>query len=299
MDARRLLTFRTVANERSFSRAAEQLALTQPAVSQQVAALEREVGARLLDRRPGGLQLTRSGALLLEHADAIADRLQLAAVQLGEAVASGRSTVRIGAFPSALAGLVPAAVARLREQWPGSRVAAEEGASDDLAARVGRGELHVTLGFQDAAGPRREYPGLDRRELLHETFLVALAPDHRLAARRRVRIAELAGDDWSMASTDGMIARSCQAAGFEPRVVSITRDQLAVRGIVARGLAVTLVPRLAIDAFHGLALKPIAGEQPSRDVYALLPPSGRHPLADDVLAALAASAADLQAARAA
>ncbi|MGZ6575442.1 MAG: LysR family transcriptional regulator, partial [Solirubrobacteraceae bacterium] len=69
MDPKRVLTFRAVANHRSFTRAAEELALSQPSVSHQVAALEREIGARLLDRRPGGLQLTPAGALLLEHAD--------------------------------------------------------------------------------------------------------------------------------------------------------------------------------------------------------------------------------------
>ena len=82
MDPRRVLTFRAVAHERSFSGAARSLSLTQPAVSQQVAALEREVGARLLDREPGGLRLTAAGEVLLEHADAIAQRFELAAAQL-------------------------------------------------------------------------------------------------------------------------------------------------------------------------------------------------------------------------
>jgi DNA-binding transcriptional LysR family regulator len=296
MDPRRLLTFRAVAHERSFSRAARELALTQPAVSQQVAALEREIGARLIDRRPGGLQLTGPGELLLEHADAIAERLELAATQLGETVAAERGTLRIGAFPSALASLVPAAVARVHDDWPGTKVAAEEGAADALVAGVRCGALHVAIAFQAAGEQRREHPGVERRDLFHETFLVALAPDHALAARRTVRIAELAGDDWSLALPDGLIARACRDAGFEPNVVSITSDQLAVRGVVARGLAVTLVPRLAVDAFHGVALKPIAGDQPSRDVYALVPSGGRHPLADAFLSSIASTAAELQAA---
>jgi DNA-binding transcriptional LysR family regulator len=294
MDPRRLLTFRAVAHERSFSQAARELALTQPAVSQQVAALEREVGARLFERRPGGLQLTGPGSVLLEHADAIAERLELATTQLGEAVGAERARLRIGAFPSALASLVPAAVARVREQWPGARVSAEEGPSAELAGRVSRGELHIALGFQDAEAERREHAGTERRELMHETFLAALPPDHRLAGRRTVRIADLADDDWSAASTDGMIVRSCRAAGFEPRLVSLTRDQMAIRELIARGLAVTLVPRLAINASQGLALKPLVGEQPSRDVYALLPPGGRHPLADTAFDALAETARALE-----
>ena len=110
LDARRLLTFRAVAHHGSFSRAAEALALSQPAVSQQVAALERELGAGLLVRGRGGALPTDAGRLLLHHADAVAARLDLADVQMGALVAGVRRTLRLGAFPSALAGVVPEAV---------------------------------------------------------------------------------------------------------------------------------------------------------------------------------------------
>src|SRR6266540_3286546 len=106
MDPKRVLTFRVVARERSFTRAAHELALSQPSVSHQVAALEQEVGARLLDRSPGGLRL--------EHADAIAARFDLAALQLAEIADDERTLLRIGAFPTALAGFVPSAVAQVR-----------------------------------------------------------------------------------------------------------------------------------------------------------------------------------------
>jgi DNA-binding transcriptional LysR family regulator len=294
MDPRRLLTFRAVARERSFSRAARQLALTQPSVSQQVAALERQVGARLLDRSPGGLQLTHAGAVLLTHADAIAERLALAAVQLEEITSGETARLRIGAFPTALAELVPAAVAHVREQVPGAAVTVDEGASEELEARVRAGDLHLAVDFQDAALPRHEPPGLERRDLLRETFLVALSPDHPLAARPEVRLADLAGEDWTAALTDGIIVHACRDAGFEPRLVSITRDQLAIRALVIRGLAVTLAPRLLAEAFRGVALRPLAGAAPRRDVYALLPPGGRHPLAEPALAALATAAESLR-----
>src|SRR3954454_1959133 len=112
MDPRRVLTFRAVAHQRSFSQAARELALSQPAVSNQVAALEREIGARLLKREPGGLKLTREGEILLEHADAIAERFQLAQAQLRATAQGQRARLRIGAFPTALAALIPAAIAR-------------------------------------------------------------------------------------------------------------------------------------------------------------------------------------------
>jgi DNA-binding transcriptional LysR family regulator len=291
MDARRLLTFRTVAHRRSFSQAARELSRSQPSVSQQISALERELGVTLLDRRPGGLRLTRAGAVLLEHADAIAERLELAGTQLAEIAGSERSTLRLGAFPTALASLVPAAVARLE----GARVIVEEGASDALGERVRSGDLHLAVTFQDAAAPRRENGGLERHDLLRETFLIALAPGHPLAGRDAVELAALAGEGWTAPSAEGIIVRACRAAGFEPRLASITRDQLAIRALVERGLAVTLVPSLLADAFRGLPLRPIAGASPERDVYALLPPGGRHPLAGAAVDALAAAVERLRA----
>jgi DNA-binding transcriptional LysR family regulator len=293
MDPRRVLTFRAVAHQRSFSRAARELALSQPSVSNQVGALEREIGARLLDRRPGGLRLTREGEVLLGHADAIAERFALAKEQLAVAAEGQRARLRIGAFPTALAGLVPAAIARLRHQYPDTRVNVDEG-TDDLPARVRSGELHLAVAFQDTARPRQEPPGIERRDLLREQFMVALAPDHPLAGRPEVRLADLSEEDWTAALPDGLIVGACRAAGFEPNLVSITHDQLAIRALIARGLAVTLAPQLLADAFKDLALRPIAGTGPTRDVYALLPPGGRHPLVPSILDALDSAAAELQ-----
>jgi DNA-binding transcriptional LysR family regulator len=294
MDPRRLLTYRAVAHERSFSAAARALSLTQPAVSQQVAALERELGARLLDREPGGLRLTRAGEVLLAHADAVAERLELARTQLAELAADTR--LRIGAFPSALAALVPTAIARLRETTPGAEATAEEGATMELAERVRRGRLHLAVGFQDASQPRREHPGTERRELLREPFLVALWPGHPLTKRKRVPLEALKDDPWVAPSDSGITAAACREAGFTMRLTMISRDPLANRALVSRGLAVSLVPRLLASEFAGTELRPLAGPGPERDVYALLPPGGRHRLVAPALAALAEVADGLRSA---
>jgi DNA-binding transcriptional LysR family regulator len=288
-----VLTFRAVAHQRSFSRAARELALSQPSVSNQVASLEREIGARLLERKPGGLMLTREGEILLEHADAIAERFQLANEQLAAAAQGQRARLRIGGFPTALAAFVPAAIALVRLQYPGTTVSVDEG-TDDLPARVRSGELHLAVGFQDAAEPRHEPPGVERLDLFREQFRVALAPDHPLAERPAVRLADLGEEDWTAASTEGLIVHACRAAGFEPNLISLTRDQLAIRALVSRGLAVTLIPELLAEPFKDLALRPIAGPGPSRDVYALLPPGGRHPLLAPALDALKTTAAQLR-----
>jgi DNA-binding transcriptional LysR family regulator len=297
MDPRRVLTFRAVAHERSFSRAARSLSLSQPSVSNQVAALEREVGVRLFERRPGGLRLTPEGEILLEHADAIADRFSLAATQLSGAAERRRTRLRLGALPSALAGFVPAAIARVRDQHPDTQVTFDEGTSEELAARLAAGELDLAIAYQDTTWPRTEPPGVKRHHLLHEEFMVALAPDHPLAAHGEVDLADLRDDDWTAALTDGVIVRACRAAGFEPRLVSITHDQLAIRGLIIRGLAVTLVAELLADPFKDLALRPIAKMTVARDVYALLPPGRRHPLVAPTLEALDAVAVGMLRAR--
>ena len=152
------MTFREVARQGSFSRAGEALALTQPAVSQQVSALERQLGVRLLDRGPGGPTPTEAGALLLAHADAVADRLAQADTQVAELATAERETLRVGAFPSALATVIPAALAALREEQPELQVEAVEASGDELGAMVASGALHAAMCFQDAAtrraGPR-------------------------------------------------------------------------------------------------------------------------------------------------
>jgi DNA-binding transcriptional LysR family regulator len=284
MDSRRVLTFRAVAHERSFSAAARALALTQPAVSQQVAALEKELQVRLLDREPGGLKLTPAGAILLEHADALADRLELARAQLAEL--AGDERLRVGAFPSALAGLVPKALAKIPALL-------EEGSTPDLAERVRRGDLHLAVGFQDAAQPRREHEGTERRDLVREPFLVALWPGHPLAELDAVPIAALADQPWVAPSDEGVIARACRAAGFEPNVIMLSRDAMANRALVAEGLAVTLMPQLLAREFGGIELRRVDGAGPERDLYALLPPGGRHPLVEPTLQALAQVASEL------
>ena len=274
IDPKRLLTFREVARRRSFSRAGEELALTQPAVSQQVGSLERQLGVRLLDRGPGGPTPTEAGALLLAHAEAIADRLAVAGAQIAELADVERETLRVGAFPSALASVVPAAIARLREQLPEVQVEATEGSGEELGAAVAAGGLHAAVCFQDAEAEPRRPDGTQRHELGGEAMLAVLPPAHPLAGRAQLRLAELADETWTAPSRDHLIYRACVAAGFEPRINFVTRDVLAARGLVRSGLAVTLVPELVAGLFDDVPAVALEGPQPRRSLYALTPAAG-------------------------
>jgi DNA-binding transcriptional LysR family regulator len=286
LDPRRVLTFREVARHGSFSRAAEALALTQPAVSQQVAALERQLGAQLLERGPGGLSLTPAGQLLLEHADVMSDRLELASGQLDELVAERGRLLRVGAFPSALATRVPAALGRLRTEQPELKADVVEGTAEELVTLVQSGGVHVSVNFQDSALPRREHEGASRVDLEVEPFSALLPEGHPLAGAGPLRLADLAGETWVAPSRDGLIARACADAGFSPAIRYVSRDPLANRGLVAAGLAVTISPAGLAAEFHGIAVEPLA-DGPTRDVYALLPAAGATPLARAFVDALA------------
>jgi DNA-binding transcriptional LysR family regulator len=291
IEPRRLLTFREVARQESFSRAARVLSLTQPAVSQQIRALERQLGEQLILRGPGRFALTPAGELLLEHAEALAERLALAETQLGDVVGEGRRRLRIGAFPSVLATLVPAAVAGLRAGEEALEVSAVQGTTEELVADVRAGRLHVALCFQDAAEERLDHPATRRHDLLEEPMAAALGRGHRLAGRRRLRLAELADDPWIASAPGGLIHRACVAAGFEPRLAYLTGDPLAIRALVAAELAVTLAPRLLAGHLHGISIVPLAGEPARRAIYAVTPPGASHPLVTPFLDALRAEAA--------
>jgi DNA-binding transcriptional LysR family regulator len=290
IDPRRLLTFREVARQRSFSRAAETLSLTQSAVSQQVAALERQLGTRLLDRGPGGLRLTSPGEQLLEHAGAIAERLALADTQIAETVAAERRELRIGAFPSALATIVPAAVSTLLATVPDLQVTVTEGSTDALARGVRDGSLHLAVAFQDAHAGRREHPGTRRHDLFTEPMAAALPPRHRLRRRDHIALPDLAQDPWTAPSPDGLTARACARAGFTPRIAYLSSDPLSIRAIIAAGLAVTLTPRLLATHLHGVHIKSVQDEPARRDVYALLPDAGARTTDEQLIAALADAA---------
>jgi DNA-binding transcriptional LysR family regulator len=286
LDPRRVLTFREVARQRSFSLAAESLSLTQPAVSQQIRALEVELGTRLIDRRRGHFELTAAGQLLLGHAEGLHDRLQLAETQLGEAAGDAGRQLRIAAFPSALATLVPTAIAELHADTE-LEVSVTQGSTEDVVAAVREGRAHVGLCFQDAADPRRDHPGTRRVEVLEEPMIATIALDHPLAHRKRIRLVELADDPWLVATRDGLIVRACRAAGFEPRVAFLTEDPLAMNGFVTAGLAVTLTSQLLAPFFQDVAVVPVAGA-PRRTIYAVAPPGRLHPLGAAFLRALPA-----------
>lgn len=286
LDPRRLIVFREVAKQRSFSHAAAALSLTQPAVSQQIRALETQLGERLIVRGRTSFALTPVGELLFTHAEALGERLQLAEKQLGEALAEERHRLRIGAFPSILGVLIPRAIEQLTGALGSLEVTAVQGSTDELVAGVRDGSLHLALCFQDASQPRREHEGAPRVDLLEEPMVAAIGPGHRLSGRRWIRLKELEPDPWLIAVRGGLIERACLAAGFEPRVAYITDDPLAINGLVAAGLTVTLTSRMLAGQLRGISVPPLRGDPVRRAIYCVTPPTAPHPLTAPFLDAM-------------
>jgi molybdate transport repressor ModE-like protein len=275
LDVRRLRVLREVALRGSFSAAAEALTYSQSAVSQQIAALEREAGTRLVERNGRGIRLTDAGLALVRRADAILVELAAADAEL-QAIAGLRGgRVRVSTFASAATALLPAAVTAFRAAHPAvqvelSLVEATEEAIGGL--RTGRADLVLV------ARPAGEPPAdqVEAHRLLEDPMLAVLPGGHRLARRRTLRLDDLAGEPWVLGGGPGCsdratILRACHAAGFEPRVTVDfpTDDYNATQGMVAAGAGVTLLPRLALAVPRDdLAVRPLAGAGPSREVVA-------------------------------
>jgi molybdate transport repressor ModE-like protein len=275
LDVRRLRVLREVALRGSFSAAAEALTYSQSAVSQQIAALEREAGTRLVERNGRGIRLTDAGRALVRRADAILVELAAADAEL-QAIAGLRGgRVRVSTFASAATALLPAAVTAFRAAHPAvqvelSLVEATEEAIGGL--RTGRADLVLV------ARPAGEPPTdqVEAHRLLEDPMLAVLPGGHRLARRRTLRLDDLAGEPWVLGGGPGCsdratILRACHAAGFEPRVTVDfpTDDYNATQGMVAAGAGVTLLPRLALAVPRDdLAVRPLAGAGPSREVVA-------------------------------
>jgi DNA-binding transcriptional LysR family regulator len=297
MDPRQLVTFEAVARTGSFSAAARELHLTQPSVSRQVAALERNLGGALLERLPGRLRLTDLGELLLEQAESISGQLSSLRALAAQWRAAERGALRIVGFPTAMSSFVPAACSALLALHPDLDVHLAERSPRTGAAEVRRFDADIALVFRgpDAAGER--FPGTERL-LVRERFVVALPAGHRLADRRAIELAELAGELWAR-GTQGdprtaLIQRACVAAGFEPRVVAELDNQLGTRAFVAAGLGVTLLPELGLRWMSGdVVTRPLRDPGPERDVLAVaLDSAARRPAVAAMLDALEVAAVD-------
>jgi DNA-binding transcriptional LysR family regulator len=271
LDVRRMRVLREVAVRGSFSGAAEALSFTQSAVSQQIAALEREAGAVLVQRSARGVRLTQAGEALVRHTEAVMARLAEAEAEL-EAIAGLRGgRLRMAAFESAGATLMPLAIAAFRERHPAVELSLSMCEPEHCVAQLRSGELDLAIVFESA--DRHPDDGIDRAHLIEDPLYLVLPRDHPLANRRRVRLADLAGEAWIGGQQDcecnRLIFRACATAGFEPRIAFETDDYTAMQGFVAAGVGVSLIAELGLTSVRDdVVVRDLGRDTPARQIYA-------------------------------
>lgn len=270
---------REVAARGSFSAAAEALSFTQSAISQQVAALERETGATLLERGSRGVRLTDAGTALVSHADAILARLADAEEELAALAGLRGGRLRLATFQSGGATLVPRAVKAFHDRHPAVELSMVEAEPDEAQAllRAGAVDLAVLYDFEplpDSIGAEFELA-----HLIDDPYEAVVAETHPLARKRNLALADLGDDPWiSSTSRCGCRAitdRACRDAGFEPRVAFEADETMAAQAFVAAGVGVTILPRLALSPLRsGVVARSLGREAPVRRIWAARPAEG-------------------------
>jgi molybdate transport repressor ModE-like protein len=272
LDVRRMKVLREVATQGSFSAAAEALSFTQSAISQHVAALERETGAKLVERSPRGVRLTEAGRALVQHAEAILARLEDAEDELAAIAGLRGGRLRLASFQSAGATLVPRAVASFHERHPDVELSMVEAEPDDASARLKCGDIDLALVYDYEAIPGTLDGDLELTTLIDDRYDVLLPKDHGLADRSVLKLADLAEEPW-IASTRRcgcrqITERACAEAGFERRVAFEADETLAAQALVAAGVGVTLLPQLALSTVHPAVVARSLSNAPVRRVWA-------------------------------
>lgn len=249
LDTRQIRTFHAAAESGSFSAAARELGYTQPAVSQQIRALERSVGTPLFTRHGRSMRLTEAGALLAKHCAGILDALASAQEQVHAVSRLVAGRVRLCTFPSASATIVGAAAAELRRVNPGLRVELVEAEPPESLSLLRSGKCDIALAFSYAGMPHGELEGLVATPLLDDDMQVVLPVGHPLARRRSVALADLAHETWvaGCPRCRATFVDACVGAGFDPNIAFTTDDNLAVQSLVVAGVGVAVVPGLVLS----------------------------------------------------
>ncbi|MFI5806216.1 LysR family transcriptional regulator [Streptomyces sp. NPDC051561] len=259
MQFQQLRYFVAVAESRHFTRAAEELHVAQPSLSQQIRALERELGADLFTRARGNIALTDAGEALLPLARRILADTDTARHEVQELAQLRRGRVRLGATPSLCTGLLPEVLRTFHDAHPGIHLLIEESGSHDLVRELARGALDLALVVLPLPTPS---PALTTVELLHEDLVVVSSPAAR-APRHPVRVTDLRDTPMVMFrhgyDLRELTVAACRNEGFEPTFTVEGGEMDAVLGFVRAGLGVAVVPRMVAERTGtGLRVTPLA-----------------------------------------
>ncbi len=296
LDVKRLRILREVATEGSFSAAADALHLTQSAVSQQIAALERETGTRLLDRNHGSVRLTDPGSALVTHAEAVICRLEEAERELADIADLRGGRLRMVSFPTAGATLVARAVPTFSKKYREVELELGEAEPEESIPGLKAGDYDLALAYDFDSVPFAEDRDVQRDFLLEERLQIAVPLDHPLAGRKAVKLDQLSEEAWAC----GVRPSSCRqnviewsrSAGFEPRIHFASDDYQVIQSLVAAGMGVALIPELLLTGRQpGIRVLDVTPRAPVRRIWAVtLAPDLRSPATEAMLEILHAEA---------
>ncbi|MFE3514902.1 LysR family transcriptional regulator [Streptomyces sp. NPDC059166] len=293
IEARHLRVLRAVATTGSFSAAARDLGCTQPAVSQQMKALESSAGTPLLIRTGREMRLTQAGEALVRHASGILAGLTAAEEEVAAIAGLRAGRVRLVSFPSGSSTLVPGALAALRAEHPGTRVSLVEAEPPRSVEMLRDGDCDIALAFR-YGGSGGEWDDLVVRPLLSDRLIGLVPEGHRLAGADSVGIEDLADEPWiaGCPRCRRQLVEVCEASGFTPRIDFATDDYPAVIGLVGAGLGVAVLPGLALESVRPKGALTVTVEPAvEREVVALtLPDLARVPAVEATLDQLARAA---------
>jgi DNA-binding transcriptional LysR family regulator len=299
IDTRRLRTLRAVADHRTVTAAAAALYLTPSAVSQQLAALETEVGHQLLVRDGRGVRLTAAGGILLAHSDTVLAQLERAEAELAAYAGGQAGEVVAVSFATGITTVLAPAMTALASSSPGIRLRVRDAEGDESLTMVLDGHADLAVAVEYRGAPRDEERRLSRVPLYAEPFDAVLPRGHRLAGDGggRVRVEDLADESWIGPYPGNpchdVVMTACERAGFQPRVTHSSDDFRAVAALAGAGAGVALVPRSALRGVHlpDVVIRPLAGTPVTRRVFAAVRTGAEeHPLIRPVLDALRAAA---------
>jgi DNA-binding transcriptional LysR family regulator len=298
LDLRRLRLLRELEARGTLAAVARALDYTPSAVSQQLAALEREAGVTLLRRAGRGVVLTDAARVLAGHAERLLAGLEDAEAELAAATATVAGTVRVAAFQTAALRLVAPAMAAVAARHPGVRVEVAEAEVEEALTALRVGAVDLLVGDEYAGDPRPRPAGLRREALLTEAVRLVLPAGHPLARRLAVPLAALRDAAWAAAQPGTghreMHVRACRVlGGFEPDLRHRSNDLLILLELVRTGGAAALLPDLVRAAEDpSVAVRPLAEGTLSRELFLLSRDAGRaRPALAAVREALVAQAA--------
>jgi len=278
LDLRRLRLLRELNERGTIAAVADALQYTPSAVSQQLAILEREAGVPLLERAGRGVRLTDAALVLAEHAGALLERAALAEAELAAAAGTVIGRARVAGFQSAALLLALPAFEALGRSAPRVRCELVEAEPEQALPALALGDLDLVLGDEWEHQPWQLPGGLERHELLADRVRLVLPRRHPVARRHpeAVPLAELADAAWAAGHAgmgwEEMVQRTCrELGGFEPDIRHRANDATVALALVARGLAVTLLPALPIEVLRppGVALRPLAERALARRIFAV------------------------------